>query len=80
MTAASARRAANPLLLACQDLSEASVADLGALAPGDRAVLRGQCQRWADMAAYLDTQEIVDFVADRLDAGLPAYTKPPGSN
>ncbi len=78
MTAAY-RRAANPLLLACQDLSEASVADLGALAPSERAVLRGQCQRWADMASFLDTQEIADFVADRQAAGLPTFTTP-GSN
>ena len=75
---AAARRAANPLLLACTDLSEASVADLSALAPSERATLRGLCLRWADMAGYLDSQEISDHIADRHDAGLPTFNKPPG--
>lgn len=79
MTAA-ARRAANPLLLACTDLSEASLDDLLALAPSERATLRGLALRWADMAGYLDGQEIADHIADRHEAGLPTYMKPPGRN
>jgi hypothetical protein len=73
---AAARRAANPLLLACDDLSEACLDDLMALAPTDRARLRGLALRWADLAGYLDGQEIADHLADRQDAGLP-YNTPP---
>lgn len=75
---AAARRAANPLLLACADLSEAGIQDLASLAPSERANLRGLCLRWADMAGYLDSQEMADYIADQHEAGLPAFTKPPG--
>jgi hypothetical protein len=75
---AAARRAANPLLLACDDLSEACLDDLMVLAPAERARLRGLALRWADLAGYLDGQEIADHIADRQDAGLHTFNPPPG--
>lgn len=77
---AAARRAANPLLLATTDLAEAELDDLLNLVPAERARLRGLLLRWADLAAYMDGQEIADYLADRHEAGLPDYTTPPGRN
>lgn len=67
----------NPLQQAFINLNDASLEDLTALDPGERACLSGLLRRWADMAGYLDTQEIADHVADLQEQGLAPNNHPP---